>query len=197
MLKGLGCSVTDLGILRDNQSLIESSLQEASRDHDLIITSGGVSAGEEDHVRAAIESVGKLYMWRLAIKPGRPIALGSIGGVTFIGLPGNTVAAMITFIMIARPLILWMSGVANTTLFKYSVLSGFTYEKKRGRREWVRVRLTNNADGVLTAYKEHPSGAGILTSMVGAHGLVELPENTVRIEPGDHVLYIPFNGVFQ
>lgn len=195
MLKGLGCVVTDLGILEDDQEIIEAALRDAGGKHDLLITSGGVSAGEEDHVKAAVEANGNIHLWRLAIKPGRPIALGQVGNAAFIGLPGNPAAAMVTFMVVARPIILWMSGASDTAVQYFTVTSGFDYKKKSGRREWARVRVEPDDEGNLTAYKDHSSGAGILTSMVGADGLVELPESVEIVRPGDHVSYLPFSEV--
>ncbi|MBC8241787.1 MAG: molybdopterin molybdotransferase MoeA [Alphaproteobacteria bacterium] len=195
LLNGLGCVITDLGILGDNQAEIERALLEASNAHDMLITSGGVSAGEEDHVKSAVEANGNIHHWRLAIKPGRPIALGQVGRAAFVGLPGNPVAAMVTFMVLARPLVLWMSGASDATARRYDVTSAFDYKKKSGRREWVRVRLEQGAGDTLIAYKDHSSGAGILTSMVGADGLVELPEDVETVSPGDHVPYLPFNEV--
>jgi len=195
LLDGLGCTVTDLGILGDNQAEIERALLNAAGDHDVLITSGGVSAGEEDHVKSAVEANGNIHHWRLAIKPGRPIALGQVGPAAFIGLPGNPVAAMVTFMILARPMILWMSGSANADARRFHVASAFDYKKKTGRREWVRVRLDQDADGHLVAHKDYSSGAGILTSMVGAEGLVELSEEVVTVSPGDSVLYLPFSEV--
>lgn len=200
LLNGLGCKVTDLGILGDDQATIEGALRDAAADHDLLITSGGVSAGEEDHVKAAVEANGNIHLWRLAIKPGRPIALGQVsdgasGNAAFVGLPGNPAAAMVTFMVVARPLILWLSGASDAAARRYDVVAGFDYKKKSGRREWARARLEQGPDGVLTAHKDHSSGAGILTSMVGADGLVELSEDIENVAPGDHVSFLPFNEV--
>ena len=195
LLNGLGCDVTDLGIMGDDQSEIGHALGAAADTHDLLITSGGVSAGEEDHVKSAVEANGSIYHWRLAIKPGRPIALGQVGGTAFVGLPGNPAAAMVTFMVLARPLILWMSGASNATPRRFHVTAAFDYKKKTGRREWARVRLEQNTAGVLVAHKDHSSGAGILTSMVGADGLVELPEDVETITSGDLVSYLPFSEV--
>ncbi|MEQ9361513.1 MAG: molybdopterin molybdotransferase MoeA, partial [Rhodospirillales bacterium] len=114
LLDGLGCAVTDLGILPDNPDVIAQALAGAEAGHDLLITSGGVSAGEEHHVKAAVERRGSIHYWRLAIKPGRPVALGQVGDTAFVGLPGNPVAAMVTFMLIARPLIMMLSGAAET-----------------------------------------------------------------------------------
>lgn len=195
LLNGLGCAVTDLGVLGDDQAEIEAALRNAAGAHDVLITSGGVSAGEEDHVKSAVEANGSIHHWRLAIKPGRPIALGQVGDAAFVGLPGNPVAAMVTFMVLARPLILWMSGATDADARRYNVTASFDYKKKAGRREWVRVRLDEDANGYPVAYKDFSSGAGILTSMVGAEGLVELSEDIVTVSPGDLVSYLPFNEV--
>jgi len=195
MLRDLGCQVTDIGILPDEQDKIAEALGEAAPNHDMLITSGGISAGEEDHVKAAVEQQGSLNFWRLSIKPGRPIALGQVGTTSFIGLPGNPVAAMVTFMVIARPVINILSG--NRTVMRplYPVTSGFEYTKKKGRREWVRVRLEIGDDGALMAMKHYSSGAGILTSMVDASGLVELGETVETVSVGQTVDYLAFNEV--
>lgn len=195
LLEGLGCVVTDLGILPDNQQAIAKALADAEGDHDLLVTSGGVSAGEEDHVKAAVESLGSLHFWRLAIKPGRPIALGQVGDTAFVGLPGNPVAAMVTFMVIARPLIMILSGAANTDAPRFKVKAGFPYKKKTGRREWARAKLVWNGGGMAVAEKHHSSGAGILTSMVDADGLVELPEELTELKEGATVDFLPFREV--
>ncbi|MCH7833274.1 MAG: molybdopterin molybdotransferase MoeA [Proteobacteria bacterium] len=195
LLEGLGADVTDLGILKDDTEAIARALKDAAPGHDLLVTSGGVSAGEEDHVRDAVESLGKIHFWRLAIKPGRPIALGQVGDVAFLGLPGNPVAAMVTFMVIGRPLVLLLSGMAEVTRPRFLVEAGFDYKKKLGRREWARVKLESNGDGRPVAMRCHSSGAGILTSMVEADGLVELPEDTEALEKGAMVDYLPFNEV--
>ena len=195
LLMGMGCAVTDLGILPDDKDAIIAALDAAKSDHDVLMTSGGVSAGEEDHVKSAVESLGSIHFWRLAIKPGRPIALGQVGDASFIGLPGNPVAAMVTFLMIAQPVLRRLSGETGYQPNRFPVVSGFDYKKKPNRREWVRVRVEVSNEGTVTALKHHSSGAGKLTSMVDAEGLVEVPEDIVRLEIGDMVTYIPFNGL--
>jgi molybdopterin molybdotransferase len=195
LLEGLGCAVTDLGILPDAEDAIAQALAKAAPDHDLLVTSGGVSMGEEDHVKGAVESLGQINFWRLAIKPGRPIALGQVGDVAFLGLPGNPVAAMVTFMVIGRPLVLLLSGATDVAAHRFQVEAGFDYKKKKGRREWARVRLETNAEGRPVAMKHHSSGAGILTSMVEADGLVELDEDTDRLEKGAMVQFLSFNEV--
>jgi molybdopterin molybdotransferase len=197
MLRQLGCAVTDLGILPDRREVIRLSLAVAAQDHDLLITSGGVSVGEEDHVKAVIESLGRLHVWRLAIKPGRPLALGQVDSedraVPFIGLPGNPVAVMVTFLRIARPMILRLMGARDLEPAMFRVRAAFDYRKKKDRREWVRARLVAGPDGELRAEKYPRDGAGILSSMVEADGLVELPEDLTRLDPGSFVDFLPFS----
>ena len=161
----------------------------------MIITSGGVSAGEEDHVKGAIERGGSIHLWRLAIKPGRPIAFGQYGDAVFIGLPGNPVAAMVTFMVIARPVLLMLMGANKSNSPRFYVTADFEYKKKLGRREWVRAILFHSSDSEFVARKFRSSGAGVLTSMVEADGLVELSEDVERVVPGDLVRFLPFSEV--
>ncbi|MBK3773793.1 molybdopterin molybdenumtransferase MoeA [Azospirillum brasilense] len=198
-LRQLGCNVTDLGILPDRLDAVCGALAEAAGTHDVLITSGGMSTGEEDHVKAAVEALGGLHFWRLAIKPGRPVALGTVNATAksavFIGLPGNPVAVMVTFLRIARPILLRLMGAADEAPALFPLRAGFTYKKKVGRREYVRATLARAADGVLTAVKHPRDGAGILSSMVESDGLVELPEEITRVEPGMIVDFLPFSEV--
>ena len=195
LLQGLGCAVEDLGILPDRPEAVRTALHAAAAAHDLIITSGGVSAGEEDHVARAVEAMGRLTFWRLAVKPGRPIAFGQIGAVPFVGLPGNPVAAMVTFLRIARPLILRLSGAENISPHLFRVRAGFDHRKKRDRREWLRARLAVAADGALVADKFEREGSGILSSMVDSDGLVELSEELTQVKAGTMVDFLPFSEV--
>jgi molybdopterin molybdotransferase len=193
-LQGLGCAVTDLGILPDRFGAIRDALAGAAAEHDLILTSGGMSTGEEDHVKAAVEALGRLHFWRLAIKPGRPIAFGQVGHVPFVGLPGNPVAVMVTFLRIARPLILRLSGAEPRPPRLYKLRADFEHKKKAGRREWVRAFIAD--DGGTAVLRKFPrQGAGILTSVVESDGLVELPENLTHLEPGETVDFLPFSEV--
>ena len=187
--------MTDLGILSDNEDVIANAISDVMGAHDVIVTSGGVSAGEEDHVKAAINRHGQIHFWRLAIKPGRPIALGQLNDAVFIGLPGNPVAAMVTFMVIARPVLLMLMGAVETLTPRYNVTADFEYKKKIGRREWVRAMLSSRSGADLIVKKFHSSGAGVLTSMVEASGLVELPEDLESVTPGDIVQFLPFNEV--
>lgn len=195
LLRGLGCTVIDMGILPDQLDAIRDGLEDAAGKADMILTTGGVSTGGEDHVRSAVEALGSLHFWRLAIKPGRPVALGQIGKVPFIGLPGNPVAVMVTFLRVARPLIQRIAGAADTDPALFPVRAAFDYKKKQDRREYVRVTLKRSGASGLEAVKFEREGAGILSSMVAADGLVELPEDCTGVKAGDIVDYLPFSEV--
>lgn len=192
LLRRLGCEVTDLGVLRDDRAAVRDALAAAAADQDLLVTSGGVSTGEEDHVRAAVAEAGALTFWRIAIKPGRPVAMGVIGGVPFIGLPGNPVAVYVTFVTLARVLIARLCGETLARPERVSVRSRFAYTKKAGRREYVRVRLRRGPDGVLEAQKHPREGAGVVTSLTETDGLVELPESVTLVAPDDLVDFLPY-----
>ena len=197
LLEGLGAEVTDLGILPDERAAIRSALARAADSHDLIVSSGGMSTGEEDHVKAAVEAQGRLHFWRLAIKPGRPVALGQVGRVPFLGLPGNPVAVMVTFLVLARPLILRLAGATETAPRSFRAVSGFAYRKKPGRREYLRARLEPGPEGAWIARKFPRDGAGILSSMVDSDGLVVLDETATDIAPGASVPFLPFREVID
>jgi molybdopterin molybdotransferase len=192
MLRRLGCEVSDLGIIKDARELLASALKQAAGRHDLILTSGGVSTGEEDHVKAGVESVGSLVLWRMAIKPGRPVAMGIIGGAPFIGLPGNPVASFVTFVHVVRPTVLALSGALPEQLVAIPVRAAFTYKKKAGRREYVRVSLRRAPDGALEAHKFPREGAGLLSSLVDTDGLVELGEDMTGVKPGLSVGFLSY-----
>ena len=189
----LGCEVSDLGILPDEFGSIRDTLAEAAGAHDLLMTSAGVSTGEQDHVRSAVEAQGRIHLWRLAIRPGRPVAFGQVGSVPFIGLPGNPVAVLVTFMRFARPAILRLGGCTDTEPKSFRVHTAFPIRKKRGRREWLRVRLERSVDGRMIAHKFARDGAGILTSMVESDGLAELPEELAEAGPGHPVDFLPFS----
>jgi molybdopterin molybdotransferase len=196
MLRRLGCEVSDLGILRDERASLANALKQAARQHDLILTTGGVSTGEEDHVKAAVESAGSLVLWRMAIKPGRPVAMGIIDGTPFIGLPGNPVASFVNFVHVVRPTVLALSGAASAPLIPMPVRATFRYKKKLGRREYVRVTLRKAADAMLEATKFPREGAGLLSSLVETDGLVELGESIVKVGPGDSVGFLNYANMF-
>jgi len=197
MLEQLGAEVTDLGILPDRPDALATAIAKAAEGHDLVITSGGVSTGEADHVRDAVEKVGKLVFWRVAIKPGRPVAMGVIPGgqnstAAFVGLPGNPVAVFVTFARVVRPLLLRLAGALPEPLVALPVPAAFSYRKKKGRREYVRVALTRGPDGHLEAKKYPREGAGVITSLTETDGLAELGEDVTQIEPGATVGFLPY-----
>jgi molybdopterin molybdotransferase len=197
LLHGLGCAVSDLGILPDDPAAIRTSFAAAAADHDLVVSSGGMSTGQEDHVKAAVEAQGALHFWRLAIRPGRPVALGQIGRVPFVGLPGNPVAVMVTFLTLARPLILRLAGASDILPRGYTVRAGFDYKKKLGRREYLRARLERGDDGAWIARKFPRDGAGILTSMVDSDGFLVVPEAVTKLAAGDAAEFVPFRELLD
>jgi molybdopterin molybdotransferase len=192
MLRRLGCQVSDLGILRDEPTPLARALKQAAGTHDLIVTSGGVSTGEEDHVKASVESAGSLVLWRMAIKPGRPVAMGVIDGTPVMGLPGNPVASFVTFAHVVRPTVLALSGAIPAPLTPMPVRAAFNYRKKAGRREYVRVTLRKAGDGALEAVKFPREGAGLLSSLIETDGLAELSEAIVEVRPGDPVGFLGY-----
>jgi molybdopterin molybdotransferase len=192
LLERLGCEVTDLGVLPDSRARVAESLKAAAAGHDLIVTSGGVSTGEEDHVRGGIESVGQLVLWRMAIKPGRPVAMGVIDGTALIGLPGNSVASFVTYAHVVRPTVLSLAGAIQTRTMAMPVRAAFAHDKKPGRREFLRANLRRAADGLVEAIKFDRQGAGMLSSLVETDGLVELAEDVTRVAPGDTVGFLAY-----
>ena len=192
MLARLGCAVSDLGIIGDDRALLGDGLRKVADAHDLILTTGGVSTGEEDHVKASVESAGTLVLWRMAIKPGRPVAMGIIGGTPLIGLPGNPVASFVTFVHVVRPTVLALMGATPQPLLPMPVRSAFAYRKKTGRREYVRVVLRQGDGGVLEATKFPREGAGLLSSLVDTDGLVELGEEITQVQPGQTVGFLSY-----
>ncbi len=195
MLRRLGCEVSDLGILRDDRASLGPALREAARGHDLVLTSGGVSTGEEDHVKAAVDGVGSLVLWRMAIKPGRPVAMGVIEGAPFIGLPGNPAASFVTFVYVVRPAILALCGAPQEMPVPMMVRATFSYSKKSGRREYVRANVARGKDGAFEAMKFPREGAGLLSSLAETMGLIELPEQVTTVQPGQLVAFFPYTGL--
>ncbi|MBI4367688.1 MAG: molybdopterin molybdotransferase MoeA [Deltaproteobacteria bacterium] len=203
LLERLGAVVTDLGILADDPAELARALAKAAAWHDLVITSGGVSTGEADHVRSAVERIGSLVFWRVAIKPGRPVAMGVIraaarkdyaahNGAAFVGLPGNPVAVFVTFVRVVKPLLLRLAGARPQLLMPLPVRAAFAYRKKKDRREYVRVALRRGSDGELEAVKHPQDGAGILTSLTETDGLLEFPEHVTSIEAGERAGFLSY-----
>lgn len=199
MLSGLlaarGMEAHDLGILPDDPAIIASALARAAHDFDAILTSGGVSTGEEDHVKSAIEAAGRLDFWRLAIKPGRPIAMGTIGCTPFLGMPGNPAAVFVTFARFVGPVLDMLAGAEPLRPQPLMVRSGFDYTKKKDRREYVRVSLTRQSDGQVLAQRFPKDGAALISSLIAADALAELDEETTQIRAGDAIAVLPLAGL--
>ena len=195
-LSKLGFLVTDLGILKDKPDVIENKLKKASINNDLIITSGGMSLGDEDHIKNIIDNKGSIYAWRLAIKPGRPVGFGMFNKCPIIGLPGNPAAAFITFLVVAIPILKQMSGQLVNKYNLIPITSDFYYTKKKGRKEFIRVKLINKKNK-LTAQKFPKAGAGILTSTTWSSGIGILDEKVEEIKPGDKIDYLSFNEILN
>lgn len=192
LLEGLGCEVRDFGIVPDDFDATVRVLEQAALQSDLIITSGGVSVGEEDHVKAAVEKVGRIDMWRIAIKPGKPLAYGLVGETPFIGLPGNPVSSFVTFCLFVRPFIRRSQGIAQVLPKSFNVRAEFDWAKPGKRREFTRARLDVAPDGAPTATLFPNQSSGVLTSMAWADGLVDIPVDST-IARGQAVRFIPFS----
>jgi molybdopterin molybdotransferase len=192
LVRRAGAEVVDLGILRDKPEELAPRLAEAAARNDLVLTSGGVSTGEEDHVKGAVERIGSLVFWRIAIKPGRPVAMGVIAGKPFVGLPGNPVAVFVTFVYVVRPLIALLSGTKPDIPSALPVKMGFSYQKKTGRREYVRVSLEHDGNNLPVALKHPQDGAGVLTSLTETDGLIELGEDLTGIAAGETAPFFPY-----
>jgi molybdopterin molybdotransferase len=198
LLGRLGVTVTDLGILRDDASSLSRAIADAAKTHDVVLTSGGVSTGEADFVKAAVDQIGTLVFWRVGIKPGRPVTMGTIPGLSpgtgaaFVGLPGNPVAVFVTFVRVVKPLLRRLAGAVPQKLTPLPVRLSFPYKKKTGRREYVRVSLRKSADGEIEAVKHPQDGAGVITSLTQTDGLLEFPEDVTRVEAGDRIGFLSY-----
>lgn len=191
LLQRVGAEVSDLGILRDDPAMLTRALHSAAPNHDLILTTGGVSTGEEDHVKSVMERLGRVMFWRLAIKPGRPLAMGVIAGTPAVGLPGNPVAVYVTLALFVRPLLARLGGAIFAPPVPQQVRSGFKVRKRLGRREYLRVSLERAADGTLEARKFPKEGAALLTSLTQSDGLAELDDHVKSVAPGDLIAFYP------
>jgi molybdopterin molybdotransferase len=191
MLKRLGCEVTDLGIVPDQREATIAALRDAAQNHDLILTSGGVSVGEEDHIKPAVEALGELNLWQLAIKPGKPFAYGRVKGDAgvchFMGLPGNPVSSFVTFLLLVRPFLLAMQGATHTEVARTDMTAHFDWPRADKRREFLRVK--RNAQGGLDLFPNQSSG--VLTSAVWGDGVIDNPAGQT-IAKGDTVRFISF-----
>ena len=192
LLQRLGCNVTDMGIVPDKLNATKAALEAACKDHDLILTSGGVSVGEEYHIKPAVQALGQLNLWQIAIKPGKPFAYGKIDKAHFIGLPGNPVSSFVTFLLLVRPFVRKLQGASLVAPESIAACAHFDWARADKRREFLRAR--RNAAGGLDLFVNQSSG--VLTSAVWADGLVDNPPGQT-IAHGDVVQFIPFSSLMS
>jgi molybdopterin molybdotransferase len=197
LLENLGCALTDFGIVPDSLEATRDTLRSAARENDLIITSGGVSVGEEDHIKPAVEAEGRLNLWQIAVKPGKPLAFGEVrregGAAYFLGLPGNPVSSFTTFLLFVRPFILRLQGVSGSVAPRaYAMRADFNWPKADRRNEFLRARI--NSAGGLDLFPNQ--GSGVLTSTVWGDGLIDNPPGQT-IAAGDTVRFIPFSELLH
>jgi len=199
VIRSLGCEATDYGIVPDRLEATRAALRTASANHDLIITSGGVSVGEEDHIKPAVNAEGRLDLWQIAIKPGKPLAFGAVRKqqqsdqeTWFIGLPGNPVSSFVTFLLFVRPFILKLQGRSDLSSPSYLMRADFDWLKPDRRNEFLRVKI--NAQGGLDLFPNQSSG--VLTSAAWGDGLLDCPAGQ-GFKKGDMVRYIPFSGLLS
>lgn len=197
LLTRLGCEVSDCGIVPDNRAATIKVMQDAAAGNDLILSTAGVSVGEEDHVKPAVEQLGELDLWKISMKPGKPFAFGKVhresgGSAHFMGLPGNPVSSFVTFLMMVRPFLLRLQGVQHVAPRALHATAAFDLKKPDARREFLRVRL--NEQGALELFGNQSSG--VLTSAVWGDGLVDNPAMTT-VQKGDVVRYIPMSELLQ
>ncbi|MBI3712037.1 MAG: molybdopterin molybdotransferase MoeA [Burkholderiales bacterium] len=195
LLQNLGCEVSDFGIVPDSLEATRATLRQAAQEHDVILTSGGVSVGEEDHIRPAVAAEGQINMWQIAVKPGKPLALGEVrreggGSAFFLGLPGNPVSSFVTFLLFVRPFLLRMHGVDQVAPASFRVRADFELTKADKRNEFLRAKL--NQEGGLDLFPNQSSG--VLTSTVWGDGLIDVaPGQTIA--RGEMVAFIPFSSM--
>lgn len=196
LLQKAGCEIIDLGCIPDNLDATVTAMQQAAEQADLIMTTGGVSVGEEDYIKLAIDKLGSVEMWRVAMKPGKPVAFGEVDKTPFIGLPGNPVSVFVTFCLFARPVLRTMQACSEVLPRKFKVSAGFDWRRKGPRREFVRGQLVLDDQGqqVAQTYTSHSSG--VLTSTTWAQGLIEIPENTC-FEKGTALNWLDFSELFS
>lgn len=195
LLEKMGCEVVDLGNVADQYNATCEALTIAAAKADLILSSGGVSVGEEDYVKKALEDLGRLDLWKIAVRPGKPLAFGNVNDIPFIGVPGNPVSLFVTFSIFVRPFILRSMGVSDVTPVEYKVVAGFDWQRPDKRAEYMRAKLVTNDEG-LTVVNVYPSrSSGVLSSVTWADGMVVInPEQ--KLKKGDKVRYIPFSSLY-
>ncbi len=195
LLQRMGCSVVDLGIIEDSQVTMQRVLSEASQQADMVISSGGVSMGQADYIKQALEAVGDIGFWRVAMRPGRPLAFGKVGQAPFFGLPGNPVAVMVTFLQFVQPALRKMMGQKGWQPIKMMAVAEEKIKSRAGRIDYSRGVYRINDQGELVVQTTGAQGSGILTSMVQANCLIEIGEQYSQVEAGDRVLIQPFSDL--
>jgi molybdopterin molybdotransferase len=195
LLRTADCQLTDAGVLGDEAEIVLDALQRITASHDLVISTGGASRGEEDHLVTALDALGTRHLWQLAVKPGRPMSFGQIGGCPVLALPGNPVAAFVCFLLYVRPMLTVMGGGTWPEPQRFQVAAGFEIaSRKQGRREFLRGRLAVGRDGGSIAKKFPRDGSGLITSLREADGLIEIAEDVATVRLGDPVTFMPFSG---
>lgn len=194
LLQQLGFRTLKMGIVEDDLQSTEVALIEAAEKADCIVTTGGVSVGDEDYVKKAVENLGELSLWKLAIKPGKPFSFGQVANTPFFGLPGNPVAVFVTFTMLVKPCLLKMQGAEKFALSEFKIKAGFEIKKSGSRQEYLRVRIVYDEEGQQELQTFSNQGSSIMTSLSWADGLAIIPVNT-EVSNGDLLSYIPFSGL--
>jgi len=195
LLKTLDCEASDAGVLPDDADVVRTKLLQLAASHDALLTTGGASRGEEDHLVRSLDAVGKRHLWQLAVKPGRPMSFGQIGDCAVVALPGNPVAAFVCFLLYVRPMLTVMGGGAWSEPLRFQVPAGFEIaSRKMGRREFLRAQLVAGTNGRLVAEKFPRDGSGLITSLREADGLIEIAEDVVEVRRGDLVDFLPFSA---
>ncbi len=197
LLQSLNCELVNLGIVEDTFEATCDALSAAAKQADLILASGGVSVGEEDHVKPAVEKLGSLELWKIAIRPGKPLAFGHVEGVPFIGAPGNPVSLFVTFCVFARPFIKTMQGISGNIMpLAIQAKAGFDWQRPDKRREYARAQLTVNEHGQRLVNVYPSRSSGVLSSVAWANGLAVIEKGQV-LEKGDEVFFIPFSELLS
>lgn len=188
-----GATVDDLGIWPDDADIVQANLKNAAEKYDVILTSGGASRGEEDHMVTALDAIGTRHMWQLAVKPGRPMSFGQIGDTIMVGLPGNPVAVFVCFLMYVAPMLGRLGGAAWSEPRRFMLPAAFEMKKRKtGRREFLRGFLTDT-DGQMAVAKYPRDGSGLISGLRAADGLIDIAEDTPSITPEDRIAFIPFS----
>jgi molybdopterin molybdotransferase len=196
LLGTVDVDITDAGILLDEEEAVRTKLAELTASHHAVLTTGGASRGEEDHLVASLDAIGKRHLWQLAVKPGRPMGFGQIGDCPVVALPGNPVAAFVCFLLYVRPMLTVMAGGAWPEPQRFAVPAAFEIAKRKvGRREFLRGKLVAGPDGRAAAEKFPRDGSGLITSLREADGLIEIAEDVPAVRRGDVVTFLPFSGL--